>query len=138
MSSGPARSALQLLLQGVNRAAAAVLVMAKAHATLLLLVWRTNAHSPADAGWQSSQIEQRGDGGDSHGTGESKMGKPVRKTMKSGLLPSAISVRPKNGLKVRETTLASGTHTATPDTKTVCESYIGGHLRKCFDKANEV
>ena len=66
------------------------------------------------------------------------MGKPVRKTRKSGLLPSAISVRPKHGLRVRETTLVSGTHTATPDTKTVCSDYIDGRLRKCFDKANEV
>jgi hypothetical protein len=66
------------------------------------------------------------------------MGKPVRKTRKSGLQPSAIWVRPKHGLRVHETNLASGTHTATPDTKTVCESYIGGRLRKCFDKANEV
>jgi hypothetical protein len=84
------------------------------------------------------QVKQRGDGNDGQGAGKSKMGKPVRKTMKSGLLPSAISVRPKHGLKVRETALASGTHTATPGTKTVCERYIDVRLRKCFDKANEV
>ena len=66
------------------------------------------------------QIEQRGDGGDGQGAWESKMGKPVRKTLQSGLRPSAIAMHPKTGLMVREVTLVSGTHTATPDTKTVC------------------
>jgi hypothetical protein len=87
-------------------------------------------HSAAGAPWQSREVEQRRDGSNGQGTRESKMGKPVRKTLQSGLRPSAISMRPKTGLRVRETTLGSDTHTATPDTKTVCESYIRRALKK--------
>ncbi len=43
------------------------------------------------------------------------MGKPVRKTIKSGLLPSAVAWRPMTDLKVRETALGLGAHTATPN-----------------------
>ena len=45
MSSGPVRSALQRRLQGRNRATRAVMVDAKAHATLLCSVWRTALYS---------------------------------------------------------------------------------------------
>lgn len=43
------------------------------------------------------------------------MGKPVRKTIKPGLLPSAVAWRPMTDLKVRETALGLGAHTATPN-----------------------
>jgi hypothetical protein len=66
------------------------------------------------------------------------MGKPVRKTIKPGLLPSAVAWRPKTGLKVREIALGLGAHTATPNTKTVWPIYSAERLRKCFEKANEV
>ena len=95
LSSGPVRSALQLLLQGKDRAAAAVLVMAKAHATLLH--WcggrRVIARGPAKIKGRPArttkgktpcplgQIEQCGHCGDRQGARKGKMGKPVRKTL---------------------------------------------------------
>jgi hypothetical protein len=52
LSSGPARSALQLKLQGENRATAAVLVMTKTHATLLFVgaADEGSIAQPTDAG----------------------------------------------------------------------------------------
>lgn len=64
---------------------------------------------------RSHQIEQRGDRSEDQWARQSKMGKPVRKTIKSGLLPSAVAWRPMTDLKVRETALGLGAHTATPN-----------------------
>jgi hypothetical protein len=73
----------------------------------------------------SSKEENEGQHANDAGMGHAKVGKPVRRTH-SGLLPPETQVL---------SALQTGAHTATPDTKTVCLSYSGARLRKCFQEA---
>ena len=87
---------------------------------------------------RSRQVKQRGYGGNRDGTRQNEMGKPVRRTFQPGLQPPVMAWRPKTGLRIREATLVSDAHTATPDTRPYALETSRERLRKCFEKANEV
>jgi hypothetical protein len=75
----------------------------------------------------SSEDKQHGQRSNDRRTGGAKVGKPVRRTNKSGLQPPQTQEL-KCGRR-------RGAHTATPDTKPYALTVATARLRKCFQEA---
>ena len=134
-ASGPARSALQLLLQGKHGAALTMVTEIDVHAALLRLglINLDSAPSPrwqllpgsgviapsvvdfgTIAGGQSGQVKSRRHNHENQFSRRTKVGKPVRKTGKPGLQPPIVRRYRQFVRWIRNTTGRSGRHTATP------------------------